>query len=159
MNKWDTRFLALAEHVACWSKDPSTKVGAVIVDARKRVVSLGYNGFPRGIKDTDERLNNRDVRYKMTVHAERNAILFAARELAGSTIYVHPFMPCAPCAGEVIQAGITRCVAPRNDNPRWAADFLLTEEMFKEAGVELELAEPVLVSDWLIPIKEGTNVD
>ena len=73
--KWDKRFLALAEHIARWSKDPSTKIGAVIVDPNKRVVSLGYNCFPRGVEDSEERLENREVKYKIIVHCERNALL------------------------------------------------------------------------------------
>ncbi len=154
---WDERFLALAEHVAHWSKDPSTQTGAVIVDANRRVVSLGYNGFARGVDDTPERLNDRETKYKMIVHCERNAILFASGNTAGSTLYTWPFMSCAPCAAMIIQAGVIRCVAPQNDNPRWAPDFLLSKEMFKEAGVELVLTDPVLANDWLIPMNVGEH--
>ena len=137
--KWDRRFLALAEHIAQWSKDPSTKAGSVIVDADNRVVSVGYNGLPRGIRDTPERLENREVKYKIIVHAERNAILIARRSVAGCTLYVWPFMPCATCASEVVQAGIVRVVAPPSDNPRWIDDFRLSQELFQEAGVSLLL--------------------
>ena len=153
MDKWDERFLALAEHVARWSKDPSTQTGAVIVDTKRRVLSVGYNGFARGVADTPERLNDRETKYKMIVHCERNALLFTTANSAGATLYTWPFMSCAPCAALVIQSGIVRCVAPRSDNPRWAADFLLSQEMFKEAGVKLDLTEPVLSNDWLIPVK------
>ncbi|NCA14162.1 MAG: hypothetical protein EBS89_08535, partial [Proteobacteria bacterium] len=76
---WDRWFLGLAHYVSTASKDPSTKVGAVIVDAERRVVSVGYNGLPRGVEDSEERLHNREVKYKMIIHAERNAILFAQR--------------------------------------------------------------------------------
>ncbi len=142
--KWDLRYLELAKHVAQWSKDPSTQTGAVIVDPKiivpvGSVVALGYNGLAKGVEDTDERLSNRDTKYKMIVHCERNAIIFAQRSLAGCTLYTWPFMSCAVCAAMVIQTGITRCVAPRNANPRWIDDFKLTEQMFLEAEVKLDL--------------------
>ncbi len=68
MADWNKRFLDLAEHVASWSKDPSTKVGAVVVDEKKRVVSLGYNGFPRGVLDIDSRYNDRDTKHLFVAH-------------------------------------------------------------------------------------------
>src|SRR3989344_2191240 len=86
--KWDRRFLALAEHVAQWSKDPSTKTGAVIVDPNNRVVSLGYNGFPRGVNDLPERLSNRELKYKIIVHCERNALLFARESVRGYRLVI-----------------------------------------------------------------------
>ena len=137
MTDWNRRFLALAEHISTWSKDPSTKVGAVIVDADRRIISTGYNGFPRDVEDLDQRLNNRDVKYEMIVHGEINAIVFANQNLQGTTLYTWPFMPCSRCAGIVIQSGIRTVVAPYNDNPRWQASFELTEQMFREAGVRL----------------------
>jgi len=140
-NKWDHRFLELVQLVASWSKDPSTKTGAVIVDSDRRVVSVGYNGLAKGVYDNRERYADRDVKYKMIVHCERNAIIFAHRDLAGCTLYTYPFMSCAPCAGMVIQSGITRCVAPRNENPRWIEDFEISKQMFEEAGVALSLLE------------------
>jgi len=139
VEKWDRRFLELARFVSCWSKDPSTKVGAVIVDDNRRIVSTGYNGLPQGVEDTDERLNNRELKYKLIVHGERNAIIFAERCIKGCTLYTWPFMPCASCAGLVIQSGIKRVVAPYSDNPRWVDDFKLSEELFGEAEVELVL--------------------
>lgn len=139
VEKWDRRFLELAQYISGWSKDPSTKVGAVITDAKNRVVSVGYNGLPMGVEDTDERLNNRDLKYKMIVHGERNAMLFAGRSIDGCTLYTWPFMPCSVCASMVIQTGISRVVAPFSDNPRWAEDFKLSEQLFSEAGVKLLL--------------------
>jgi dCMP deaminase len=73
--------LGMAVHVAKLSKDPSTKVGAVILDSKRRIVSGGYNGFPRGVEDSDERLNNRETKLRMTIHAERNALSFATAQL------------------------------------------------------------------------------
>lgn len=139
IDKWDRRFLDLAKLVSTWSKDPSTQTGAVIVDGDRRIVSVGYNGLPQGVEDLPERLNDRDTKYKMIVHCERNAIIFAKRDLSGCTLFTYPFMSCAPCAGMVIQSGITRVVAPLNDNPRWQADFELSKQMFKEAGVIVDL--------------------
>jgi dCMP deaminase len=139
--RWDKRYLKLAEFVAQWSKDPSTKTGAVLVSPKNFVVAVGYNGFPRGVEDTETRLNDRETKYKMIVHCERNAIISAAQDLAGFTLYTWPFMSCSPCAGMVAQSGITRAVAHKNDNPRWQADFKLTQEIFAEAGVKLDLYE------------------
>lgn len=138
-DKWDRRFLALAEHVAQWSKDPSTRVGSVIVDPNNRIVSIGYNGLPQGVRDLPERLENRELKIKLVVHAERNALLFARGPVVGHHIYIWPFMPCTSCAAMVIQAGITDVVAPYSDNPRWADDFRLSQDLFKEAGVTLRL--------------------
>lgn len=139
MTKWDRWFLGMAEYISTASKDPSTKVGAVIVDSKRRVVSVGYNGLPMGVEDSEERLNNRDLKYKMIVHAERNAIIFAGRSLEGCTLFTWPFMPCAACASMVIQAGIQRVVAPYSDNPRWRDEFNLTMQLFEEAKVNLIL--------------------
>jgi dCMP deaminase len=139
--KWDLRFLGLAKHISEWSLDPSTKVGSVIVDNKNRIISLGYNGFPRGISD-DERLNDREQKYKIIVHAERNAIIFAGKPLDGATIYTYPFMPCSVCAGMIIQAGITRVVTFESDNPRWKDDFALSSNILLEAGIKLRYYSP-----------------
>jgi dCMP deaminase len=145
MPKWDARFLRLAEHISAWSKDPSTKVGAVIADSANRVVSLGYNGFARGVADTPGRYADRETKLKFVVHAERNAILFAGRDLTGCTLYTWPFPPCAQCAAMVVQAGIGRVVYPvLNDQAsrdrwgRWADDLTAAGRMFAEAGVTCE---------------------
>ena len=148
--KWDMRFLEMAKLVSTWSKDPSTKVGAVIVDDDRRVISVGYNGFARGVVDSPERLNDRELKYPLTVHAEKNAILFAHQDLRGCTLYTWPFMPCSLCAGMVIQAGIVRVVAPENDNPRWKDSFELSKQQFAEGRVPCgEFKIPVIVD--LIP--------
>lgn len=144
--KWDLRFLGLAKYISAWSKDPSTQIGAVIVDQRRRVVSVGYNGLAQGVEDIVERLENREIKYKMFLHAERNAIIFAGHKLDNCTIYTYPFMPCAACAAMVIQSGITRVVAPYSENPRWVEDFKLSMIQFAEAEVETcILNDPVVV--------------
>ena len=136
LKKWDLRFLEMARNAASWSKDPSTKVGAIIVDDDKRVISVGYNGFPKGVTD-DERLDDREEKYKMIVHAERNALLFAHKDVKNCSIYTYPFMPCSVCAGMIIQAGIKRVVTVKNNNARWQKDFVVSRQMFKEAEVDL----------------------
>jgi len=140
MTKWDKRFLELAEHVSAWSKDPSTKVGCCITDSKNRVVSVGYNGFPIGVDDNEDYLNNRDKKLQRTIHAEPNAILFAQRDLTDHTLYVYPFPPCVNCAALIIQAGITKVVSPDASaelRERWHESMIAAEEMFEEAGVEL----------------------
>jgi dCMP deaminase len=136
--KWDTRFLDLAKLVSTWSKDPSTKVGAVIANDENTIISMGYNGFPIGIKD-DERLKDRDTKYKMIIHAECNALLFSKVSLVGYKIYTYPFMPCPKCASLIIQSGITSVISYNNMPERWEKDFVLSKELFKEAGVDLLL--------------------
>lgn len=139
MNRWDERMLNLAKHIATWSKDPSTKVGAVIVRPDNSIVSTGYNGFPRKLSDDSELYANREIKYSRTVHGEINAMLVAGERLEGYTLYTVPFMPCAPCALLVIQAGITRVVCPKptvEQEARWTFDR--ARALFSEAGVSLE---------------------
>lgn len=139
LSNWDKRFLELAELVSSWSKDPSTKVGAVIVDEQNIIVSVGFNGFPKGIDDNN-RLHHREAKYQIIIHAENNALMFAKRPLYGCTIYTYPFMPCPRCAGMIIQSGIKRVVSYKNttDRMRWELDFSISRELFSEANIELE---------------------
>jgi dCMP deaminase len=136
MNKWDQRFLDLAEHVALWSKDPRTKVGAVIVDEKKRVVSVGYNGFPRGVFDFDDRYEDRPTKHLFVAHAERNALDNAPLMVDGCTIYV-PLLPCNECAKSIIQKGITKVVTYEPERDGAGFNWDITKLMFSEAGVEL----------------------
>jgi len=138
MSHWGARFLGLAEHIAGWSKDPSTKVGAVIVDPDHRIVSLGFNGAPRGVEDREDRLHDRPIKYQTTVHAEMNAILFARRGLVGCALYTWPLPPCAHCAGAIIQSGLSHVVSPQ-PSERWVESCSIAAEMFAEAGVDLFL--------------------
>jgi dCMP deaminase len=143
--KWDKRFLDLAEHVAQWSKDPSTKCGTVIVRPDKTIASLGYNGFPRGIEDKQELYDNREEKYKRVVHGEMNAILNARESLMGYTLYTHPGpCSCERCTVHIIQAGIKRVVCAnkgRSMMNRWADSYKLSIELYEEAGVEYEVVE------------------
>ena len=138
--KWHNRFLQMAQTVATWSKDPRTKVGAVIVDQHKLIISLGFNGFARGVAD---RVYDRDEKLRRTIHAEENAILFAQRDLSGCTIYVtHP--PCGTCAAKIIQTGITRVVYLKPDDDmaqRWKDDIASATDQFVQAGVRVHIGE------------------
>ena len=140
-SKWDERFLALAHHIAGWSKDPSTKVGCVVVGKDREIRSTGFNGFPRGISDDPERLADREQKYPLICHAEENAIMHAARiglSLKECTAYV-TWPPCTRCARSLIQAGVTEVVYPAgSDVPeRWAKDFEMSTGMMTEAGVRI----------------------
>lgn len=142
INKWDLRFLNIAKEMANCSKDPSTKVGTVIVDAQNRIVSAGFNGFPQKISDDTYRLNDRELKYKYTIHAEANALLFSKRDIQGHVIYVYPFMPCAECTKMIIQCGISKVVSYKTTEEkliRWKDTFDLAQELLEEAGVELVL--------------------
>jgi dCMP deaminase len=144
--KWDRRFLELAAHVSTWSKDPSTKVGAVLVDDSRTVVGMGYNGFARGVSDSEHRLNERDLKYKYVVHAEVNAILAAGLRAKGCVLYVYPSFAipciCHECCKTAIQAGVrevigftpTAEVAERAK--RWQESIDIARSMCDEAGVK-----------------------
>lgn len=137
--KWVNRYFKIAEQVSLWSKDPSSKVGAIIVGDKGQIISQGYNGFPRGVEDSDERYQNREVKYKFVVHAEMNAILNAlynGSSVDGATLYVHALPVCQECAKAIIQAGISRVYIDTNINERWAESWGYTKTMFSEAGVD-----------------------
>lgn len=139
MIKWDNRFLRLAKEVASWSKDPSTKCGAVITD-RNLLVSIGFNGFPKGVKDREEDYQNRELKYEKVLHGELNALLHANRSVKGCTIYVYPFMPCSRCMATIIQSGISRVVTlPTSEDlrSRWEDSHNIALSMAKEAGVSV----------------------
>jgi len=138
LSKWDIRFLRIAEEVRLWSKDPGTKVGCVLVNDR-RILSTGYNGFPTSISDDLERYIDRDFKLSITVHAEKNAILNAAKngtKVEGSVLYV-TFPPCSQCASAVIQAGVAKVVCPNPTKApdRWRSNFIAANNLFYEAGV------------------------
>lgn len=137
-NKWDTRFMNLAKMVATWSKDKGTGVGAVIVDDEKKVVSLGYNGFPRGINDEVACRHESPEKHHWTIHAERSAILEADIPLKGMTLYC-TFFTCSVCAQEITQKGLKRVVAPEPDwdHPRYGEGQRIAVEMYKEKGIEV----------------------
>ena len=136
--KWHKRFLELAKFISNWSKDPSTKVGAVIVDKDNRIVSTGYNGFPKNIRDTKYRYNNRDIKYKIILHAEENAISYAKRDLSNCILYISGLPPCAHCASLIIQSGIKKIIVPKQEIPeRWIESVELSKQILKEANIKL----------------------
>lgn len=137
---WNSRFLKLATHISTWSKDPAAQVGAVIVDPKRRIVSVGFNGFPQGVHDDAEIINNRQdktVKLLRTIHAEENAILFARRDLDGCSIYVS-YPPCAKCAAKIIQVGITDVYSITPDAgflANWKIELDQARSLFVEAAV------------------------
>lgn len=139
-NKWHRRFFKLAEHIADWSKDPSTQVGACVVNDSKQVLSLGFNGFPRGVDDSVGRLMNRETKYKFVSHAERNALDNAFVDISGATLYSTLF-PCNECAKGIIQKGIKTVVTTQPDLNRTYNNLDESLQMFSEAGVEIIFVE------------------
>ena len=142
MTDWDQRFLNLAKHISQWSKDPSTKVGCVVVGPDREIRSTGFNGLPRGIEDNDERLNNREIKYPLICHAEENAIMHAARigiSLKDCTAYV-TWPPCTRCARSLVQAGVSTIIYPKNIEipDRWMDDFYLSLNLLKEAKINIK---------------------
>ncbi len=145
LDKWDERFIRMADEVSTWSKDPGTKVGAVLVQER-RIIATGYNGFPHGISDDFSRYECRETKLNYTVHAEVNAILNAAKNGSttnGSTLYV-TFSPCVSCATSVVQAGVSTVICPcvSTAPERWRESFQLGQDLLKEAKVEIKTFMP-----------------
>lgn len=143
INKWYKRYLRLAAEVATWSKDPNTQVGAVVVGSKGQILSQGYNGFPRGINDTAKRLNDRDTKLSLVVHAEMNAIFnatYSGVSLDGSTIFIHGLPACSECAKGIIQVGIKKVVVSKQcieARPHWNDSWNKSKAMFAEAGVAI----------------------
>ena len=138
---WGDRYIHLAKEISTWSKDSSTQVGAVVIGNNGEVLSQGYNGFPRGIKDTPQRLKDREKKYNLVVHAEMNAIYNASLNgvsLKGSTLYVYGLPICNECAKGVIQVGIDKVIAtrPADYNKEWDESIKDAKALFKEAEVE-----------------------
>lgn len=139
-NTW-LKFLPVVQAIAGLSKDPSTKVGAIALDDNRNIVSVGYNGFPRGVKDLPERYNDRPTKYKLISHAEQNLVAqaaFAGKSLAGTTVILSALYPCSSCAKSLIQAGVKRVISPNPEaDPKWAEEAKWAQLMFEEAGVEV----------------------
>ena len=143
--KWHQRFLRLAEEVASWSKDPSRKIGAVAVGAKGQVLAQGFNGFPRGIDDSEERYNDRERKYELVVHAEMNVIYNATYNgvsLDGATLYVSGLPVCSECAKGIVQVGIKRVIMRHMEIPEsWQDSWRKTQEMFHEANIQFEFVK------------------
>ena len=107
--EWDEYFLGIADAVSEKSKDPSSKMGCVIVDKNKRVVSLGYNGLVQASDESKLTLSERPMKYHFVIHSEMNAIIFSHQDLTGCTIY-NRVATCENCLKHCLQAGIKRFV-------------------------------------------------
>ena len=140
-DKWDMRFMNVAREISTWSKDPSKQIGAVAVNSDRRILATGYNGFPKGIEDTPERYENRELKYSLVVHAEMNCIYnatFNGISLKDATLYVWGLPVCSDCAKGIIQVGINRIVMATGDVPgKWSDSFEKSKTMFEEANVEI----------------------
>ncbi len=139
--KWEARMIGEAKRWASYSKDPSTKVGAVIFDPiRRTIITTGYNGFPRGTLDDDDLYADRNIKYPRIVHAEANAIVDAAyqgRSTRGAHMAV-THHPCGDvCSGLIIQSGITNIIyeATEDEMERHKSDIAMV--LFKEANIKI----------------------
>ena len=154
--KWIDMFFDMCDVISSKSKDPSTKVGCVIVSDNNSVISTGFNGFPIGVEDslTDTNCDEtkiskrykRPEKYYWTAHAEENAIAFAARNgvsTNGATLYVNRMIPCTRCTRLIIQSGIKKVIVlvdvPNETSKRWEEDNNISEQMLKEAGVQMTI--------------------
>ena len=139
MNKWNLRFFGLALEVATWSKDPDKQVGAVCVSPDKRKMITGYNGFPVGIEDDEDALNDKELKNKLMVHAEANCIVNGDTSLRGWTMHVTK-APCLSCAKLLINARIKRVVCP-SPGGSWEHEQLFAIGLLKKANIEVEFYE------------------
>lgn len=138
---WDDRWMDMAKLVSTWSKDRSRQCGAVIVDSRNVLVSIGWNGFPRGVDDNVDARHERPQKYDWTEHAERNAIFNSAANghpVRGCKIYI-PWYPCTDCARAIIQSGITKiiCQEPDWDDEIWGDKFKIVREMLEDVNMDI----------------------
>jgi dCMP deaminase len=152
-NKWDKYFLEMCMHVSKMSKDPSTKCGCVIMRPDKTVVSVGYNGFPKSMRDDPELYANREVKYDRVVHCEMNALIHARTDISSCVCYTTPGLSCSRCCVHLIQAGIYRFVGPFPTGgylERWGELVKRTREYIIEAGcsyTEIDIENWKVVTD------------
>ena len=133
---WIERFLNLARLIASWSKDPSSKVGAVAVNDARAVIETGYNGLPRGVQDHADRME-RPAKYLWTARAEENLVAHAARDrLKGTTVFV-THLCCPACTRMLINAGVCEVVVGPGTTSMPAEQFEVSRTMFDEAGVKV----------------------
>ena len=140
-----TKYMGIAKAVSALSKDPSTKVGCVAVNSDGIILSVGYNGFPRGVSDDPHRYADRETKYKLISHSEQNLVAQAAYtgvSLKNSTVILSGLYPCSSCAKSLIQAGVKKIITPRPDaNLRWSEDAAWSKILFDEASVEIVYVE------------------
>lgn len=142
-SNWNQRYMQMAKEVSLWSKDPNTKIGAVAVGSKGQILSQGYNGFPRGILDNHDRLNDRETKYKFVVHAEMNVIYnatYSGVSLDGAKLFVYGLPVCNECCKGIIQVGIKEvyvaqeCIDLR---PHWFESWMQSLDMFNEVGIKV----------------------
>lgn len=144
--EWNDYFFKIAEVVASKSKDPSTKVGAVLVNKDKQIIACGYNGFPADYPDAEVECCTKEYKYARTIHAEMNAILCAAKNgitTKDSIIYVTPLQICDQCAKNLIQAGVKEihCRVSKTAGTNWDNSFMIARDICKKCNVELYLEQ------------------
>lgn len=142
---WDEYFMGVAVLSSMRSKDPNTKVGACIVNTSKRIIGIGYNGFPYGCSDDEFPWERKgeflDCKYPYVVHAEPNAILNSTASLLNATLYVTLF-PCHECAKLIIQSGIKEIVYA-NDKYDGTDSDQASKRMLDAAGVKYRKMQEV----------------
>lgn len=144
LTDWDIRFINLAKTVSEWSKDPSSKVGAIVVTSKGGAIALGYNGFPSGIED-NARLDQKNLKNDMIIHAEQNALLIAGSRAQGASLYVWGKSICARCAVVIIQAGIESIIAtdPKDElSSKWRRSGNRAIRMFNEVDMDIHFYDP-----------------
>lgn len=137
---WIKRFVTLAAHISTWSKDPSTQCGAVIIRPNYTICSVGFNGFPRKMSDDSRLYDNKEYKHSAVIHAEMNALMVAPEPVKGYWLFMFPIMPCDRCAVHLIQAGITRVMAPKAESTPNMGDlpYRMARKHFADAGVKLD---------------------
>jgi dCMP deaminase len=137
------KYFGLVKHMAdTFSKDPNTKVGCLLLAPDSyQILSLGYNGFPRGVNEKDPQRWERPEKYYFVEHSERNCLYNACRSGVNTngSIAVITLYPCSDCCRALIQSGIKTVITVEPDftNERWGEDFKRSELMFGEAGVQV----------------------
>jgi dCMP deaminase len=142
--KWDIKYIQLAKHISTWSKDPSRQIGCVAIGEKGQVLSTGYNGFPRDVIDHKERLNNREIKYQFTIHAEANTIYNATYNgvcLNNSTMYVYGLFVCNECAKAIAQCGINRVVMAKVNVKGWETSCANALNLFDECGIKYDFID------------------
>ena len=133
--------MPVAKAMAAMSKDPSRQVGAVAVNDDGIILSVGFNGFPRGVDDDPARYADKTAKYALISHAEQNLVAqaaYAGHSLKGATVVLSGLYPCSSCAKSLIQAGVRRIITPPPEvDTKWAYEAGWASLMFEEAGVEV----------------------
>ena len=148
--KWDIHILKIAKLCSEMSKDPSTKVGAVIKAPNKTIISTGYNGFPSDVEDKEDWYKDREIKYKLIVHAEMNTLKHAKQIPEGSTLYIYPLLPCYECAKEIVKTGIKKVVTLSHQDvcsicdpekecakERWKESWKKSTEFMQKNGINI----------------------